>query len=116
MRSELLFWAAATAALVATDTVNAANFEPAVKVPPVVWSWTGGHVGGGYGRTSFSDPYGPSVYGDLVDSPAFLAGGQIGYNWQRDSWVLELSSFSWPSELQYNGIAGDCRDSPVALH
>ncbi len=29
----------------------------------------------------FVIPYGRSIYGDLVDSPVFLAGGQIGYNW-----------------------------------
>nr|WP_249792862.1 outer membrane beta-barrel protein [Bradyrhizobium sp. BRP22] len=40
--------------------------------------------------TSFSDPYGPSLYGDVVDTPVFLAGGQIGYNWQRERWVFGL--------------------------
>ncbi|MGY3362743.1 hypothetical protein ACVWZK_009406 [Bradyrhizobium sp. GM0.4] len=41
--------------------------------------YIGGHAGGGYGRTSFSNPCGPSIYGGIVDTPAFLAGGQIGY-------------------------------------
>ncbi|WP_426213810.1 outer membrane protein [Mesorhizobium abyssinicae] len=42
----------------------------------------------GLGGTSFSDPYGPSIYGDVVSTPVFLAGGQIGYNWQRDRLVF----------------------------
>lgn len=46
------------------------------------------HGGGGHGRTSFSDPYGPSIYGDIVNTPVFLAGGQIGYNWQTNGWVF----------------------------
>ncbi|MHC4049585.1 outer membrane beta-barrel protein [Bradyrhizobium sp. 25ACV] len=92
MRSGVLSWGAATAALVASGAVNSADLKPAVKVPPVRWSWTGGyfgaHVGGGYGQTSFSDPYGPSIYGDVVDTPVFLLGGQVGYNWQKDRWVF----------------------------
>lgn len=63
-----------------------------MKLPPVVWSWSGGyiggHIGGGYGRTSFSNPYGPSIYGGVVDTPVFLVGGQIGYNWQKNGWVF----------------------------
>ncbi|WP_065755954.1 outer membrane beta-barrel protein [Bradyrhizobium paxllaeri] len=92
MQSKFLFWGAATAALVASGAVNSADLRPVVSVPPALWSWTGGyiggHVGGGYGRTSFSDPYGPSIYGDVVNTPVFLAGGQIGYNWQTNGWVL----------------------------
>ncbi|MCP3392184.1 outer membrane beta-barrel protein [Bradyrhizobium sp. CCGB12] len=91
MRFQLLFYSVTTAAL-AGGAVNSADLKPAVKVPPAIWSWTGGyiggHIGGGYGGTSFSDPYGRSLYGDVVDTPVFLAGGQIGYNWQRERWVL----------------------------
>lgn len=94
MRFGVLTWGAATAALVASGAVNSTDLKPAAKVPPKLWSWTGGYIGGhaagGYGRTSFSDPYGPSIYGDVVDTPAFLAGGQLGYNWQRDRWVFGL--------------------------
>lgn len=94
MRSGVLSWNAATVALVASGAVNSAYLKPAVKPPPVLWSWTGGyfggHVGGGYGRTSFTDPYGPSLYGDLVDTPVFLLGGQIGYNWQKAAGSLAL--------------------------
>ncbi|UQR61396.1 outer membrane beta-barrel protein [Bradyrhizobium sp. C-145] len=63
-----------------------------MQLPPAVWNWSGGyiggHAGGGYGRTYFSNPYGPSIYGGAVDIPSFVAGGQIGYNWQNNSWVF----------------------------
>nr|WP_084801646.1 outer membrane beta-barrel protein [Bradyrhizobium sp. Ec3.3] len=92
MGSRFLFWGAATVALVGCGVAHSADLEPAMKVPPALWSWTGGYIGvhggGGYGRTSFSDPYGPSIYGDIVNTPAFLAGGQIGYNWQTNGWVF----------------------------
>ncbi|MFB6463951.1 outer membrane beta-barrel protein [Bradyrhizobium tunisiense] len=111
MRSGVLSWGAATAALVASGAVNSAYLEPAVEVPPVLWSWTGGyfgaHVGGGYGRTSFSDPYGPSIYGDVVDTLVFLLGGQIGYNWQKDSWVFGV-------EVDASGAASDGTNTCLA--
>ncbi|MBB4383122.1 opacity protein-like surface antigen [Bradyrhizobium sp. SBR1B] len=75
-----------------------------MKLPPAVWYWSGGyiggHVGGGYGRTFFSNPYGPSIYGDVVDTPVFLAGGQIGYNWQKNGWVFGV-------ELEASGAISD---------
>ncbi|WBL77741.1 outer membrane beta-barrel protein [Bradyrhizobium xenonodulans] len=111
MRSGVLSWGAATAALVASGAVNSADLKPAVKVPPVRWSWTGGYfgalVGGGYGRTSFSDPYGPSLYGDVVDTPVFLLGGQMGYNWQKDRWVFGV-------EVDASGAASDGANTCLA--
>ncbi|MBH5371127.1 outer membrane beta-barrel protein [Bradyrhizobium glycinis] len=104
MRSGILFCGVTIAVLVAGGTVNSADLRPAVKVPPAVWSWTGGyiggHVGGGYGQTSFSNPYGPSLYGDVVHTPVFLAGAQIGYLWQRERWVFGV-------ELEASGAVSD---------
>jgi hypothetical protein len=36
--------------------------------------------GAGGGTTNFADPFGTSVFGDKASTPAFLAGGQLGYN------------------------------------
>ncbi|MCA6111559.1 outer membrane beta-barrel protein [Bradyrhizobium cenepequi] len=112
MRSKLLLCGAATAALLASGAASSADLGPAVKVPPALWSWTGGyiggHVGGGYGRTSFSNPYGPSIYGDVADTPVFMAGGQIGYNWQKESWVLGV-------ELDASGAVSDGTNSCLAV-
>lgn len=125
MRSGVFSWGAATAALVASGAVNSADLKPASKAPPVQWSWSGAyfgaHAGGGYGRTSFSDPYGPSLYGDVVDTPVFLLGGQIGYNWQTDNWVfgVEVAASGAASEgtntcLAASGlvVSANCDASP----
>jgi len=94
MRSRIIFCGATTIALVASSAAKPADLEPQLKLPQAVWNWSGGyiggHAGGGYGRTSFSNPHGPSIYGGIVDTPAFLAGGQIGYNWQNNNWVFGI--------------------------
>ncbi len=94
MRSGVRFWGATTITLVASGAANSADLEPAVQLRPALWSWSGGyiggHAGGGYGLKSLSNPCGPSVYGGGGDTPVFLAGGQIGYNWQKNSWVFGL--------------------------
>ena len=61
---------------------------------PPVWSWTGFyggvHVGAVAGTANFANPFGPSIFGDNVITPGFLAGGQIGFNWQapKSPWCL----------------------------
>ncbi|MBO4228148.1 outer membrane beta-barrel protein [Bradyrhizobium neotropicale] len=111
MRSGVLLLGATTIALVASGVASAADLEPEVKLPPAVWDWSGGyiggHVGGGYGRTSFSNPYGPSMYGDVADTPVFLAGGQIGYNWQTNNWVFGV-------ELEASGAVSDGTNTCLA--
>ncbi|MFK4728043.1 outer membrane beta-barrel protein [Bradyrhizobium niftali] len=111
MRSALLFWGATTIALVASGAATSADLEPSLQLPPAVWSWSGGyiggHLGGGYGRTSFSNPYGPPIYGDIIDTPVFLAGGQIGYNWQKNSWVFGV-------QLDASGAVSDGTNTCLA--
>ncbi|UEM11715.1 outer membrane beta-barrel protein [Bradyrhizobium barranii subsp. barranii] len=111
MRSGVLLLGATTIAFVANGAANAADLEPEVKLPPAVWNWSGGyiggHVGGGYGRTSFSNPYGQSIYGGVVDTPVFLAGGQVGYNWQNSSWVFGL-------ELDASGVVSEGTNTCLA--
>src|SRR3982751_5801731 len=68
------------------------NLAAAADMPDVIpayapsWSWTGfylgAHLGAGSASSQFSDPRGSSIYGGTVRSPAFLGGGQGGYNWQ----------------------------------
>ena len=59
-------------------------------VRPAVWNWTGFYFGANAGlavaTTNFADPFGASVFGDTVRSPGFMAGGQIGFNWQAPGW------------------------------
>ncbi|MGY4158092.1 opacity protein-like surface antigen [Bradyrhizobium sp. USDA 4461] len=111
MRSKTIICGATTIALVASSAAKAADLEQQLKLPAAVWNWSGGyiggHVGGGYGRTSFSNPYGPSIYGGIVDTPAFLAGGQIGYNWQKNRWVFGI-------ELDASGVVSDGTNTCLA--
>jgi opacity protein-like surface antigen len=70
------------------------------KAPPPIsaynWSgfYIGAEIGGAVGTANVSDPFGASIFGDKVTTPGFLAGGQIGYNWQvpNSPWVLGLQA------------------------
>lgn len=93
------------------------------------WTWTGLYVGGSAGAaagtTTFSDPLGASVFGDTVKTSAFLAGLQVGYNWQvAPRWVVGLQGDV--SYLESNGsftcmqpsvtiVGSDCEVSPRVL-
>ncbi len=84
------------------SSLPGANPAAAADMPDVIpayapsWSWTGfylgAHLGAGSASSQFSDPRGPSIYGGTVRSPAFLGGGQGGYNWQiaNSSFVLGI--------------------------
>ena len=85
--------------LVSDGRTGFAPFYPPIANAPIApappaWVWTGfyvgGHVGAAVGTANFADPFGPSIFGDQITTPGFLAGGQIGYNWQvpNSPWVL----------------------------
>jgi opacity protein-like surface antigen len=83
----------AVVALVPSTAAVAGDLPPTRPAP--AWTWTGlyfgGNLGAAAGTTTFSDPLGPSVFGDKVNSAALLAGLQIGYNWQiAPRWVIGL--------------------------
>lgn len=63
---------------------NAADMASPVKARPPAWSWegvyVGVHSGAMWSSAKFSDPYGLSIYGDLVGVPGYLSGIQIGWN------------------------------------
>jgi opacity protein-like surface antigen/outer membrane protease len=71
-----------------------------VKAPPAqyppAWSWAGFYGGVNFaaalGRTTFSDPFGASIFGDRTPTPGYGLGGQIGYNWQTGNWVYGLEA------------------------
>ena len=101
-----------------------------LKAPtPVLpaWSWTGFyggvHLAAGGGTANFSDPFGSSIFGDKVFTPGFLAGGQIGYNWQVPNSNLVLGvegDASWLVSdgtntcLAFSGyfVSATCRAQP----
>ncbi|HWW85981.1 MAG TPA: outer membrane beta-barrel protein, partial [Vicinamibacterales bacterium] len=71
------------------------------RAPLVVpWSWTGfyagAHIGGALTTSDIADPFGAAVYGDRIRSPAFMAGGQIGANYQMGQMVIGAAAdLSW---------------------
>lgn len=60
------------------------------------WSWAGFyggiHSAATLGETTFSNPYGPSIFGGRAPTPGLGFGGQIGYNWQTGNWVYGLAT------------------------
>jgi opacity protein-like surface antigen len=115
--NELLL-AGAIFLLVAGDAASAADMPMPVKAPAVAlqsprpWSWTGfylgGHVGAALNTTDLADPFGMPLYGDQVRSPGFIAGGQIGYNYQAGPMVFGL-------EADVSGDVSDGTDTCFAV-
>ena len=112
-------------------SLAAACAAHAAGLPPVapVWTWSGFYLGGSAGAAAgtatFSDPNGPSIFGDKVNTAAFLAGLQLGYNWQVAArWVVGLQADA--SYLDSNGtytcmqasveiVGSNCQVSPRVL-
>jgi len=76
----------------------ATHAQPVAIIPPSIWNWTGfyigAHVGAAMGLNNIADPLGASIFGDLVHSPGFFGGGQIGGNWQapNSNWVFGVEA------------------------
>src|SRR5262245_11225460 len=93
-----LFGGTVTLALVfATQYAVAADLPVKASPPPALaWSWAGWYIGTHSGAmwsgSKFSDPFGPSIFGDLVAVPGYLTGAQIGYNWQSGNIVFGLEA------------------------
>jgi len=70
---------------------------PIAYAPPVYnWSgfYIGGHVGGGYESSSWTDPF--SGANDTFNKTGFLGGAQVGANYQFNAFVIGLEGdFSW---------------------
>jgi hypothetical protein len=82
-------------------SASALAADQPTKTPAVnpVYSWTGcylgGHVGGGWGRTDFSDPDREFVTTPgkaiRVGTNGVLGGGQVGCDWQfAPNWVIGI--------------------------
>jgi opacity protein-like surface antigen len=88
----LCLWAAGAAAA-DLPRISAPNHAPP---PPPPFSWTGlyigGHMGGAFDGSNFSNPFGPTLFGDNVRSPGGIGGLQIGYNWQYGATVLGVEA------------------------
>lgn len=112
------------AAVLSVGAAHAADL-PLKAAPPVVapaFSWTGFYIGahGGYGwgQNDFRDSY--TIDSSPVDGPdasydidGGLAGGQIGYNWQVNQFVVGIEADASWADISgegsyFNGIADSC--------
>jgi opacity protein-like surface antigen len=95
---------------------------------PVAWTglYVGGHLGAGFGRAAWSDPFGPTSIGDQDQLGGALAGGQIGANYQNGiavygveaagSWARLTGTATCFAGNPNQGIAGqDCGATVDAL-
>ena len=113
----------------AAQPAKAADLAPYYKAPAPPWSWAGFYVGVHSGAmfsgTKFSDPFGSSIYGDVVDVPGYLAGAQAGYNWVvAPGWIAGLevdgsfvSSDGSNTCLQFSAdfVGSNCRVNTRAM-
>src|SRR5262245_16470215 len=119
--------AGAAVALVTVGPVRAADLGPPAVRPSaaIPWSWSGfylgGHVGAALTTTDVADPFGTALFGDQVRSPGFLAGGQVGYNYQLGSVVFGIEGdASWATSDGTNTcfavsgqlVSSNCRVRP----
>jgi outer membrane immunogenic protein len=101
------FWTSCIAALLAVAYSGAFAADLPVRGPaaapipaaPPVYNWTGFYVGvnGGWGWSSFDTTFAPGQFPNTIDFTTQLLhtsvnsavfGGQLGYNWQLNNWVL----------------------------
>ena len=93
-----IFLLASVALASAMSAAGAADMPPPRPVPqPPAWSWEGLYIGVHSGAlwsgAQFSNPFGASMYGDLVDVPGYLTGAQIGFNWMvAPGWVAGIEA------------------------
>ena len=82
---------------------------PVASAPAAIFSWTGfyvgGHIGGGFDRSSWSDPFG-GANNVSNGGPGFVGGGQAGANLQRGRLLLGVEA-----EFSYAGLKGSGADS-----
>ena len=76
-----------------------APVAPVASAPAAIYTWTGlyigGQIGGGAGRSSWSDPF-TGGSNTFTSGAGFLGGGQIGANYQWNVLVLGVEGdFNW---------------------
>lgn len=89
----------------AMGTVSANAADLPIKAPPApvvtAYNWTGcyigGHLGGGWAHTSWSNTANTTAFGDMVAGQSlsetnggFIGGGQIGCNYQMQQFVIGI--------------------------
>jgi len=100
LASATLFGGAAMAADISRPVYKA----PPAGVLPAAYDWTGfyigGHVGYGWSKNSYADPFVPFSVSNS-DANGFLGGGQVGANYQVGQFV-----FGVEGDMSGSGIKG----------
>jgi opacity protein-like surface antigen len=118
MKKQLLAGIAFVAVAGPAMAADLGAYRRPVAVAAPIYSWTGFYVGGNVGAlsgtTTFSDPYGPSLFGDKVTNPGFLAGAQLGYNWLvAPRWIIGLETAV--SALDSHNGTDTCMQASVTI-
>ncbi len=91
----------AAAADLPVPTKSPAPVAPVAYAPAAIYNWTGfylgGHVGGGFANSSWSDPF--SGANNNFNSSGFLGGAQVGANVQFNALVLGVEG-----DFSYTGL------------
>jgi len=114
--------AVATAPVMAADIPVKAPVRAPVAAP--VYNWTGFYIGGnvgyGGGRANYLNTVNTTFFGDVAgppgfshDTDGFIAGGQIGYNWQTGNFVFGLEAMFDYSDIR--GSVNPLRGGPPPL-
>jgi outer membrane immunogenic protein len=89
---------------------------PMAPLPPAI-SWTGfyigGNVGGAWSNTDATDQNGRNFFSDTV--AGVVGGGQIGYNWQINNWLIGVEGdFNGSSQRESGAIIDPLTGAAVA--
>ena len=91
----------AVAADLPVPTKSPEPVAPVAYAPAAIYNWTGfylgGHVGGGFANSSWSDPF--SGANNNFNSSGFLGGAQVGANVQFNALVLGVEG-----DFSYTGL------------
>jgi outer membrane immunogenic protein len=117
------FGALATAAFAGTEMYRGKESKAVAPAPAPEcdFNWTGFYVGGnggyawGNGDTDFDPLPDPTTFALLrpttlnPDPSGFIGGGQVGYNWQWNKWLV----LGLETDFQGTDIEGHEIDSPI---
>jgi outer membrane immunogenic protein len=121
MRKLLHTTAAMTALLATSMAANAADVyarpapyapppPPAYAPPPFSWTgfYLGGNIGGAWVHRDVIDPFLGVSFGSGNSNGVFIGGGQLGYNWQINYFVLGI-------EAEFDGAANNNNTGTVFI-
>lgn len=108
MRRFVVAFLAAALSASAANAADLLGLRTPARIAPVApaFTWTGcyvgGHAGGGWARTSWTNTVNTTAFGDLTAGQGyrqtdggFIGGGQLGCNYQVSEWVVGIEgSFS----------------------